>query len=243
MHLLIDTIVLVVWLPMLFAGWCGCTEAGPSHTWSLGLYLMYIVVAYALELVWRSRIDKMLATHHIATILIISFLLGELSADIYQYADAVILLGFFAVLEQPTFVALLLQRLLSPGSVHTARSWRVAVGFWFGSKTLSVVMAVWMIARDWPQMPDWVRGMYIGIWCFVYAIQIWSGMIQLSIMRSAVGRYRKRQFAGMLPDADSGDGSGWSSRDSSSGELELQGLTAAVVDIRDGREPWKGKAV
>lgn len=108
MHVVIDTIILAAWFEVVFAGWCGCTESAPCVSWSTGVFLMYIVVSYALELVWRSRIDTMLAIHHVATILFISVLLGELAADLCRFADTVILLGVFALLEQPTFVALLL---------------------------------------------------------------------------------------------------------------------------------------
>jgi hypothetical protein len=193
MHIVLDTIALAVWLEPLLAGWCGCTESGPSHTWLLGVLMLYIVVAYALELVWRLRIDAMLAVHHIATIVIITMLLGELPAALYQFADAVILLGAFAVLEQPTYVALLLQRVLPAGSPHVAQAWRVAVWFWFGSKTASLVMACAFIARDWRLMPDWARGLYVCIWALVYSIQVWSGCIQCGIMRAAVAKADKQQ--------------------------------------------------
>lgn len=183
MHCVFDTIILALWVEPLLGGWCGCTESAPSHGWLLGFNLLYIVVAYMLELVWRERIDVMLSVHHIATILIISVLFGELAYKLMRYGDAVIVLGLFAVLEQPTFVALLLKRVLPAGSVHVTRAWFVAVWWWFASKGASVVLAVWFIIRDWSIMPAWARGTYIALWALMSAIQFWSGMIQCSILR------------------------------------------------------------
>jgi len=243
LHIVMDTIILVLWFEPVFAGWCGCTESGPTHSWQLGFSTMYIVVAYALELVWRSRVDTMLAVHHVATILIISVLLGELPAQLYQFADAVILLGVFAVLEQPTFVALLLLRVLPEGSIHTVRAWRAAVGFWFSSKTLSLVMALGFIVRDWPLMPSWAKGMYLGIWALVYSIQIWSLFIQLGIMRGVCAKHQKQQHRGqqgLLSDLAPGrlgaakgktswdSGSSVSLIGSSNSSSELQGFGADV---------------
>lgn len=211
MHIVLDTIILCLWFEPVFAGWCGCTEAAPSHAWALGFFMLYIVSAYALELVWRARIDAMLALHHVATILIISVLLGELPARLYQVGDAIVLLGVFAVLEQPTFVALLLQRLLPAGSIHSVRAWKVAVGFWLASKTASLGMAIGFIVRDWALMPPWVRGLYIGIWGLVYGIQCWSGCIQWSIMRSVISKHQKQQqlliLQQLLPKVDGKAGS------------------------------------
>jgi hypothetical protein len=199
MHLLFDTVMLLVWIEPVFGGFCGCTEAGPSHGWLLGVILMYIVVAYLIELIWRSRIDTMLAMHHVVTILIIATMFGEVSSEIYLVADALIVLGLFAVLEQPTFVALLLKRVLPAGNVHITRAWVVAVWTWFASKTASVFLATWFIIRDWHMMPSWVRGTYIVLWSIIYSIQIWSGFIQLSILKTV--RREQQGEVRMLPAA------------------------------------------
>jgi hypothetical protein len=182
MHILFDTMILGLSIEPLFGGWCGCTEAAPSHGWLLGFNLLYIVVVHMLELVWRESIDIMLSMHHVVTILIISVLFGELSYMLLRYGDAVIVLGLMAVLEQPTFVALLLKRVLPAGSAHVTRAWYAAVWWWFASKGASVVLVVWFIIRDWNVMPDWARGTYIALWALMCAIQTWSGLIQCAIL-------------------------------------------------------------
>jgi hypothetical protein len=199
MHLVFDALLLLVWTEPVFGGFCGCTETGPSHGWLLGVILMYIVVAYLLELVWRARIDTLLALHHVVTILIIATMFGEVSSEIYLVADAVIVLGVFALLEQPTFVALLLKRTLPIGSPHTTRAWVVAVWAWFASKTFSVVLATKFVIRDWHMMPNWARSSYIVLWTIIYAIQIWSGCIQMSILKAV--RREQQGEERLLPDA------------------------------------------
>ncbi|KAF6247244.1 hypothetical protein COO60DRAFT_1592298 [Scenedesmus sp. NREL 46B-D3] len=221
MHLLFDTLILLMWLEPLIGGFCGCTEAGPSHGWLLGVYLMYIVVAYLLELVWRARVDTMLALHHVVTIVIIAAFFGEVSSEIYLVADALIVLGVFAVLEQPTFVALLLKRVLPVGSAHTTRAWLVAVWFWFASKTLSVVMATLFIVRDWHMMANWTRTSYILLWMAIYGIQIWSGFIQMSILRTV----RREQHGEVRLPANS---------DSSDDGLGLKDCEVRVEDDQPG---------
>jgi hypothetical protein len=196
MHLVFDTVLLLAWVEPVFGGFCGCTETGPSHGWFLGIILMYIVVAYLIEMVWRARIDTLLAVHHVVTILIIAAMFGELSAEIYLVADAVIVLALFALLEQPTFVALLLKRVLPVGSPHTTRAWVVAVWAWFASKTFSVVLATRFIIRDWQMMPHWTRSTYNVLWAIIYTIQIWSGCIQLSILKAVC---REQQGEALLP--------------------------------------------
>uniref|UniRef100_A0A383VWF0 Uncharacterized protein n=1 Tax=Tetradesmus obliquus TaxID=3088 RepID=A0A383VWF0_TETOB len=230
MHLLFDTVLFMLWIEPVFGGFCGCTEAGPSHGWLLGVILVYIVVAYLIELVWRARIDVMLALHHVVTILIIAVMFGEASAEIYVIGDPLIVLALFAVLEQPTFVALLLKRVLPVGSVHITRAWVVAVWSWFASKTISLVLATWFIARDWHMMPHWVRGTYISLWAFIYSIQIWSGCIQLSILKT-VRREQQGQVR-LLPAAPASSKAGNTAHEdeclmaasSSDGSLSEHGL-------------------
>jgi hypothetical protein len=178
MHIVVDTVLIAVWFEAIVGGFCGCTETAPASGRYLGFVLLYIVVAYAIELVWRVGISAMLAIHHVATILIIAVMAGEILADLYQFTDPAVVLAVSALLEQPTYVALLLQRFLPVGSVHTARAWFAAVLLWFLLKTLSVPLAAWLIARDWSIMPPWVRGMYIGVWVLMYGVQVWSGFIQ-----------------------------------------------------------------
>jgi hypothetical protein len=197
MHLVFDTVLLLTWIEPLVGGFCGCTETGPSHGWQLGVILMYIVVSYLIELVWRARIDTMLALHHVVTIFIIAVMFGELSSEIYQVADTLVVLSVFAVLEQPTFVALLLKRVLPAGNPHITRAWVVAVWTWFASKTTSLIMATWFVIRDWHMMPKWVRSTYIILWAVIYGIQIWSGFIQMSILKGV--RREQRGEMRLLP--------------------------------------------
>jgi hypothetical protein len=205
MHIVLDTVILATWVEPVFASWCGCTDAA-SHALLLGFNLMYIVVAYGVELVWRQQLDLLLTLHHVVTICIIMVCFGELAAELYLVADTVIILGVFAVIEQPTYVALLLMRVLPEGFVHTVRAWKVAVPFWFVSKTLSLALAVMVMVRDWPLMPTWAKAMYTCVWALVYIIQVWSGFIQLSIMRKVCKKAMDRQSLAHgllldLPDA------------------------------------------
>ena len=183
MHLIFDTVLLGLWLGPFIQAWCGCGEIS-SSVYLLQVGGLYIIIAYGVEMVWRYRVDTMLAVHHVVTILIISVLLGELAWDLYQVGDAVLLLAFFAILEQPTFVALLLKRMMRPGSRHVLRAWHAAVWFWFGSKLASVGLAIYLIVRDWELMPTYAKGVYIGCWALIAGVQGWSGLIQLSILRS-----------------------------------------------------------
>jgi hypothetical protein len=124
---------------------------------------------------------------------------GELSSEIYPVADELIVLALFALLKQPTFVALLLKRTLPIGSAHTTRAWVVAVWAWFGSKSFSVVLATKFVIRDWHQMLNWAHSMYIVLWTIIYAIQIWSGCIQMSILKAV--RQEQQGEERLLPDA------------------------------------------
>lgn len=195
MHIVLDTLVLCLWIDPLVSTWCGCTEA-LSGGRMVGFVSLFVVVAYAIELVWRLRLNTLLLVHHVVTILVISILIGELAAVLYQAADAMLLLVVSALLEQPTFAALLLQRTLPVGSRHTLRAWRVAVWFWVISKTLSVVLAGALMARDWSHMTGWMRGLYICVWALIYAIQLWSAYVQYSIYRSCA---RKAVLLQQLP--------------------------------------------
>lgn len=199
MHVIVDTVLVAVWFESFFGGFCGCTETAPTSGRLLGFILLYIVVGYAIELVWRTGIGVMLAIHHVATILIIAVMAGEITADLYKFTDPAIVLAVSALLEQPTYVALLLQRLLPPGSMHTVRAWRAAVFLWFVTKTLSVPLAAWLIARDWAIMPAWVRGMYIGVWVLMYGVQVWSGFIQYSIYCSVLRKAQQSKAQQLLP--------------------------------------------
>jgi hypothetical protein len=179
MHIVLDTVLICMWIDPLIATWCGCTEATAGRM--TGFVSLFVVVAYAIELVWRIRLNTLLLVHHVVTILVISVLVGELAAFLYLSADAMLLLIVSALLEQPTFVALLLLRTLPEGSKHTLRAWRVAVWFWVISKTLSVVLAGALMARDWGFMAGWMRGLNICIWALIYGLQMWSAYVQYGI--------------------------------------------------------------
>lgn len=183
MHIVLDTVVICTWIDPLIATWCGCTEALSAGRVT-GFASLFVVVAYAVELVWRVRLNTLLLVHHVVAILVISVLVGELAAILYLAADAVLLLVVSALIEQPTFVALLLLRTLPDGSKHTLRAWRVAVWFWVISKTLSVVLAGALMARDWGFMTGWMRGLYITIWALIYGIQMWSAQVQYGIYKN-----------------------------------------------------------
>jgi hypothetical protein len=180
MHIVLDTVVICLWVDSLIATWCGCSEAIAGGR-TVGFVSLFVVVAYAVELVWRIRLNTLLLVHHVVTILVISVLVGELAAFLYLAADAMLLLVVSALIEQPTFVALLLLRTLPEGSKHTLRAWRVAVWFWVISKTLSVVLAGALMARDWGFMAGWMRGLYVTIWALIYGIQMWSAYVQYGI--------------------------------------------------------------
>lgn len=92
-------------------------------------------------------------------------------------------------------------------------------------------------------MPHWVRGMYIGIWAFVYAIQVWSGVIQYNIMHTVTKRCRDQQQQTKLGDIPATVDKGESSRSLSTlGESSSeQGEESALMSIESEGEVRKCK--
>jgi hypothetical protein len=82
----------------------------------------------------------------------------------YRVAGNLVVLGAFAVMEQPTYVALLLKRMLPSHSVHVVRAARVGYISWFLLKGASVLLAARLFVEDWHIMPNWLRVSFIAIW-------------------------------------------------------------------------------
>jgi hypothetical protein len=82
----------------------------------------------------------------------------------YRVANNIIVLASFAVMEQPTYVALLLKRLMPSHSIHVVRAARVGYISWFLLKGLSVLLAATMFVEDWHKMPTWVRLNFLLTW-------------------------------------------------------------------------------
>lgn len=82
----------------------------------------------------------------------------------YRVANNIIVLAAFALLEQPTYVALLLKRMMPSHSVHVVRAARVGYISWFILKGASVLLAASMFVEDWHIMPTWVRVNFLLTW-------------------------------------------------------------------------------
>jgi hypothetical protein len=76
----------------------------------------------------------------------------------------IIVLAAFAWMEQPTYVALLLKRLLPSHSIHVVRAARVGYISWFLLKGVSVLLAASMVIEDWHIMPVWLRVSFTTTW-------------------------------------------------------------------------------
>jgi hypothetical protein len=87
-----------------------------------------------------------------------------LQSSTYRVASNLIVLGSFAVMEQPTYVALLLKRMLPRHSIHVVRAARVGYISWFLLKGASVLVAVRLFVEDWHITPTWLRVSFIAIW-------------------------------------------------------------------------------
>lgn len=190
LHILVDPVLAAVWLRVLVAGWCGCTETLLTSDRLCGFILLYVVVAYVVELAWRARVDALLAFHHSCTIVAIVGLLTLCAVDFNASADGVLVYGAFALLEQPTAVALLLQHILPEGRAHTAAAWRVSVGLGFGLKTLSLVLSALLVARDWSLMPVVIRCAYTAGWLLYCGIQVLTGYARYSICCRVMAKTR-----------------------------------------------------
>lgn len=93
-------------------------------------------------------------------------------------------------MEQPTYVALLLKRMLPASSPHVHRSARVAYISWSALKLLSVFIGSRMFVEDWHLMPNWLRMNFIITWLVAVVVQGWSGFIQYGIYTQAVRSYK-----------------------------------------------------
>lgn len=109
----------------------------------------------------------------------------------YRVSNGLIVLAAFALLEQPTYVALLLKRMLPASSPHVPRSARVSYISWFALKILSVLLASRMFIEDWHLMPNWIKLNFILTWLAAGVVQVWSGTIQYGIYRQAKRNYEK----------------------------------------------------
>lgn len=186
LHVVVDPI-LVAWLfPTVFAGWWGCTESILTRPPLFGIMLQYIIAAYAVELVWKLKLDHMLAVHHICTIVGIALMAGELAAHLCRAADAAILLAMFALLEQPSNMALLLHRMLPEGSRVVLWAWRVALVLGLSLKVASLALCAWLIKRDWAFMPPVAGVLYAGLWVCFCVIQASMGRTRMDVYHSIV---------------------------------------------------------
>lgn len=79
-------------------------------------------------------------------------------------ANNIIVLAAFALMEQPTYVALLLKRMLPSHSIHVVRAARVSWISWFLLKGASVLLAASMLREDWHLMPTWLRVNFVITW-------------------------------------------------------------------------------
>ncbi|WIA08155.1 hypothetical protein OEZ85_007610 [Tetradesmus obliquus] len=192
-HLLLDTATLVFVCRPMIELWLGLNEpAAAVRTGSWGF--TYIVSCYALELTWRRRIDTMLAVHHVGTIIIILLYAGEFLANTARVANTIIVLGAFALMEQPTYVALLLKRMLPPTNRAVVTAARIGYISWFALKALSIAIAVRLLHEDWHLMPTWMKVNFVLTWIVASLVQGWSGLIQYGIYKQILRSYRKAQL-------------------------------------------------
>jgi hypothetical protein len=82
----------------------------------------------------------------------------------YRSANNIIVLAAFALIEQPTYVALLLKRMLPSHSIHVVRAARIGYISWFWLKGASVLIAASMFVEDWHIMPVWLRINFLVTW-------------------------------------------------------------------------------
>jgi hypothetical protein len=150
----------------------------------------YLVAFYLVELIWRGSPDLMLVIHHVGTILAITVLASEMVQYTYRFGASLVIIALFAILEQPTYVALLLKRMLHANNPLVPLSMAAAAYSWFALKGLSVVLGVLSLRRDWGVMPHWARVNFIMVWVVATIIQMWSGWIQLGIYEGTRRRYQ-----------------------------------------------------
>jgi hypothetical protein len=85
-------------------------------------------------------------------------------ATTYRVANNILVLAAFALAEQPTYVALLLKRMLPSDSIHAVRAARIGYVSWFLLKGLSVLVAIHTYFQDWNIMPVFLRYNFAIAW-------------------------------------------------------------------------------
>lgn len=193
LHIFVDPLMFIAASDTLFAGWCGCTETVPTSPFLIGLLLQYIIASYTAELVWRAKVDVLQGVHHTATILIVAVLAGECAHYLYRAADAVVVLGVFALLEQPTNIAMLVQRMLPEGSRYTSWAWQFAAVLGLILKAVSLLLAAWLVYRDRALMPAWVHAVVVIVCLAICIIQALSGRQRMAVASVAFNRAAARR--------------------------------------------------
>lgn len=112
-------------------------------------------------------------------------------AATYRVSNTLIVLAAFALMEQPTYVALLCKRMLPAHSPFVVSAARVGYISWFILKGSSVLIATKLYVEDWHIMPSWFRVHVALVWVLASSVQGWSGMIQHSIYKQIYRSYLK----------------------------------------------------
>lgn len=115
-------------------------------------------------------------------------------ANTARVANTIIVLGAFALMEQPTYVALLLKRMLPPTNRAVVTAARIGYISWFALKALSIAIAVRLLHEDWHLMPTWMKVNFVLTWIVASLVQGWSGLIQYGIYKQILRSYRKAQL-------------------------------------------------
>jgi hypothetical protein len=108
-----------------------------------------------------------------------------------RVANPIIVLAGFALMEQPTYIALLLKRMSPPTSRAVVIAARISYISWFVLKALSVAIAVRLFYVDWHLMPTWIKVNFALTWIVASSVQGWSGMIQYGIYKHIKRSYHK----------------------------------------------------
>jgi hypothetical protein len=106
-------------------------------------------------------------------------------------ANTIIVLAAFALMEQPTYIALLFKRMLPPTSRAVVTAARIGYISWFALKALSVVIAVRLFYQDWLLMATWIKVNFVVTWIVASLVQGWSGLIQYGIYKQIKRSYQK----------------------------------------------------
>jgi uncharacterized membrane protein YgcG len=114
-----------------------------------------------------------------------------MQAQTCRVANPIIVLAGFALMEQPTYIALLLKRMSPPTSRAVVIAARISYISWFALKALSVAIAVRLFYVDWHLMPTWIKVNFVLTWIVASSVQGWSGMIQYGIYKHIKRSYHK----------------------------------------------------